>query len=235
MKKTLLFLLTAAIGVSLCAPAQTVTSVNAVGMVKITVPANGGLFLARYDFITDGQAEVSVTSLLGTEVPVGTTIYVWDRANQTYFLPAPRLSQNFLGQKSWTRTDLNVSLGDAFFIKNASGADEFEVVFSGEVPGEGNSNSEITLESVAGFMGFPFPVAVAWTSTQLSQSLPVGAVLYVWDPLTQAYTLPGPRKSQNFLGQILWTANPTILPGHGFWIASDVLPSVLEPKPYLWP
>lgn len=211
-----------------------VTSVNAVGMVSITVPADGGLFLARYDFVPEGGGAVPVTDLLGLDVPAGTTIFVWDRVNQNFVLPAPTLT-SFLGEKSWSRTDLTVLAGDAFFIKNASGAEAFNVTFSGEVPGESNSSSTISLTNVLGFIGYPFPVETNWEDTGLADQVPVGSTLFVWNPDAQSYDLPGPTKT-SFLGDVSWSGNPVIEVGHGFWVTtSDTPPTVNETKPYLWP
>jgi hypothetical protein len=106
---------------------------------------------------------------------------------------------------------------------------------SGEVPGASNSTETVQLDNLYGFMGYPFPVEVLWTNTQLADDLPVGAAMFVWDPLVQNY-LAVATKNQNFLGQISWSQNPTIKPGHGFWITTTgTLPPVIEVKPYLWP
>lgn len=218
---------------------DTVTSVNAVGMVRITVPGNGGLVLARYDFVDPNSQTVNLAENIGTAVPVGTVLYIWNRADQSWVSPAPVLGEDiFTGDRFWAGGSPIINSGDAFFIKSPVGSNDFDVVFSGEVPGTANNSDSITLNNVSGFIGYPFPVAVEWASTVIADELPTGSVLIRWNPISQQYVVPGPTKSLDiFTGETSWSANPVINPGEGFWISvsGSPPPSVSEIKPYVWP
>lgn len=227
------------LGVVMLAPvamSQEVLSANAVGYVKLSLPADGSLLLARHDFVNiDGSATV-LSDLLGLDLPDGTTVFKWDRAAQQYVLPAPTLSEDFAGVKSWSRTDIELERGDAFFIQNGPGAPVADVVLVGEVPGANNSSDTTVISPAEGFTGYPYPASIALEDTALADAVPVDTTVFIWNAEAQSYNLPGPTKSEDFAGNITWTGNPTINPGEGFWVdAGGANVEVTETKPYDWP
>lgn len=229
---------------------DTVTSVNAVGMVRLEVPAGGRFFLARLDFIPNETGTTTVSDLLGTELPSGTTVFVWDRDEQNWNLAAT-LSTNFLGETLWSNGQTPIALGDAFFIRSAVNTTEpTTIVISGEVPGANNlvfdENSDeyqAVMDNFYGFVGFPFPVEITpseFAQSNFALSLPVGATIFTWDTSLNSgdggYNLAA-TKSVNFLGETVWSQLPHIKPGHGFWLSFQSGPPPILPiaKPYQWP
>lgn len=229
---------------------DTVTSVNAVGMVRLEVPAGGRFFLARLDFIPNETGTTTVAELLGTSLPSGTTVFVWDREEQTWNLPAI-LSTNILGNTVWSNGSTSVSLGDAFFVRSSlTSVEPTQIVISGEVPGATNlvfdeSTDEYfaDMTNFYGFVGVPFPVEIPaseFANSAFAQSLPIGATIFTWNTALNngdgGYNLPA-IKSTNILGNVTWSNAPTIRPGHGFWLSFPGTPPPSFPiaRPYQWP
>ena len=210
-----------------------VYSQNAVGYVKITLPADGQFVLVRNDFMTLDGSPSTIASIIGEQVEGGTTVFKWDRANSQYVLPAATLV-DFLGTKTWNN-DQPVERGDALFIQNAAGAAEAEIYLLGEVPGANNGAETTLVADSFGFVGYPYPSAVNWEESEIANQAPVGSTLFQWDPATQGYVVPGPSKI-DFLGTISWSGSPTIQPGEAFFLDTQGgTPSATETKQYPWP
>ncbi len=259
MKKTLLFLLTAAIGVSLCAPAQTVTSVNAVGMVKRTVKANGLTFVG-INFEQSGTP--TVDAVIGNQLTGGTStsasdnIIAWDPSTlsyKTFWKVSGTGNPAFDGK--WfianTLTPANITLepGKGFWVLSRRMTPQ-EITLSGEVP-----SAPIVVDLVSGLsqIGFPYPVTMTLndpangiaaaanggTSTSASDNI------ILWDVDSQTYTTYWKVQGTGnpsfdgkwFLANTLTLSNASIEPGQGFWFHKKGLTNASwePPKPYLWP
>ena len=240
MKKVL----AVAVGVMMigtCGWAQTnVLSQNAVGYVKLTVPADpvgseASLLLARYDFVAIDGSPTTVEDVLGDQPAKNTVVWIWDRTAGEYILPAPSLTE-FLGTKTWNNGNEVIQPGDAFWIQNGDGEPATDIFLLGEVPGANNASETTDVVDATTFVGYPYPAAVDFDTTAIADVAGVGAVLFRWDPDTQGYVVPGPQKGE-FLGSTFWDpAGTMIQPGEGFYVSLvGAKQTAQEVKPYLWP
>jgi len=235
MKKTLV----AVLGMAMMAPmawAQTnVLSQNAVGYVKITVPGNGGLVLIRHDFENIDGSPSTIASIIGDQMADGTTVFKWDRSAGQYATGAVYTDLG-PGLQFWTN-DQPIERGDAMFVVNGAGAPATEVYLLGEVPGDNNGAATTPVANSYGFVGYPYPAAVDFDTTDIATQAPDGAVLFRWDPITQNYISPGPVKTDLGPGLVFWTpAGTVIAPGEAFFLdAGGATPSATETKTYAFP
>ncbi len=217
----LILAITSAAG--LTAHAETVNSANAVGMVKVTVPV-GTLRMLSIPFEVDEP--VNVTDLFGLSLPYGTTVFVWDSSSQGW--NSEVFQQGFLGQSDrWSpgTTVYNRTMGLFIQIPNDQSNDDYDIVFSGEVPGASNApTTELNFQS--GFfylVGFHYPVEVEINSVNFGLTPNYGDTVHIWDPTLSGgvggYT--SAVYQQGFLGQQdRWSENVVFSPGQGFFYES---------------
>jgi len=211
--------------------AQTnVLSQNAVGYVKVTVPANGGLALVRMDFNSIDGSPVTVSTAIGNQLPQSSVVHIWDAAANQYASPSSVLTRG-----GWVPNP-TLNRGTGFWLQNASAGPEAQVYLMGEVPSALNGGGTTTVNNIDGvdLIGLPYPVSVAWTSTALSVTLPQGSVLHRWDSVGQSYVSPSSVKTRGG-----WIPAPgNIQPGQAFWVdlaSNSGLFSWTVVKPYAWP
>jgi hypothetical protein len=233
MSKLVVALVLCGLLVAPVAFAQTnVLSQNAVGYVKITVPGNNGtkngLALVRHDFVNIDGSALEITEVLGDNWPNNTTLHIWDRANQEYKSTIALTVIPFvITQWSGTAT---LDVGDAFWIENFD-TNPAENYLLGEVPADASR----TIDPAVGYIGYPFPAAVEFTTTAIADAMPNNAALTTWNLTTQAYN---PSIAKTLIPFVLttWSGTAMIEPGEGFYIdTAGATPTVAEPKPYLWP
>jgi hypothetical protein len=120
--RTKTLLLTAAVGAAGVATSMAqVFSVNAVGYVNVTVK-KGLAMIANPLNATDNK----VSTLLGTSLPDGTTVYKFNAATSQYEV-------NGLNFGSWDLPNQTLAPGEGAFISNPGPAD-ITLTFVGEVP-----------------------------------------------------------------------------------------------------
>lgn len=235
MKKTLV----AVLGMAMLAPmawAQTnVISQNAVGYVKVTVPADGGLVLIRHDFESIDGSDITIASIIGDQMADGSTVFKWNRAAGAYETGA--VFTDLGGGFTFWSNDQPIERGDAMFVVNGAGAPETDVYLLGEVPGSNNGADTTDVPNSFGFVGYPYPVAVDFDTTDIATQAPDGATLFRWDAATQGYITPGPVKTDLGGGFVFWTPAGTIIqPGEAFFLdAMGATPSATETKLYAFP
>jgi len=167
--RTKLILTTAAFGVASLGALAQVYSVNAVGYINASVPANG-LALVANQLNTGGNTVAEV--LVG--VPEDTVVYPYTQAAGfgvvTYTFGAWEPATQVLGP------------GTGFFIKNPTAA-AITVTFVGEVP-----QGALTTQLAQGLnlVGSQVPQAGA-LSTALGFPAAENDAVYQWNPTTQAY------------------------------------------------
>lgn len=149
--RTKTLLLTAALSAAgmMCATAQTVFSVNAVGYVKKTVPP-GEFALVANPLNVTAEGGNSLANVL-PDVPLGTVVFEWNGAgfNEYTWTEIAGIG-SFWGGDGADSATLNT--GEGFYIRNNSDAD-LELVFVGEVP-QGTLNVPL----VSGFSLVSSPV-----------------------------------------------------------------------------
>lgn len=147
MKKTIA-LLTLAIAAWLPAQADEVTSVNAVGIVRVIVN-KGELSLLSLPFNTFDE-ETKVQDIFG-DLPNGTRVHFWIDNEWVTLLKS---------RGSWPANNINITRTMGLFVEIPNNAQElqYEIVFSGEVPSSFNAETTvIALDSGLTLSTFPYP------------------------------------------------------------------------------
>jgi len=234
MKKTLV----AVLGIAMLAPmtwAQTnVLSQNAVGYVKITVPGNGGLFLARYDFESIDGSPQAVSQVVGEGIPVGTRVHKWDRSTVPNGYTTSTFEFDlFAGGNKWN-PDQTIERGDVFWVQTAAGEAAEEIYLLGEVPGANNGSETTLLSPATAFLGFPYPANTTLGGSAVGTVAPEGTAFYSWTGA--AWSSANVKEFDLFAGEVKWTDPDVIIPpGAGFFIVAGADFDATEVKPYAWP
>jgi hypothetical protein len=197
--RTKLILTTAALGVAgtLGAVAQ-VYSVNAVGYINVTIPANQ--FVIAANQLNTGGNTIAQVIPSTTE---GTTIYKYGAAG--FEVP------NSFEFGEWGNPAQVLAPGDGFFAKNNS-ANPVTLTFVGEVPQGALSTA---LRNGLNLTASQVPQAGRLTA-DLGYSPAVGDVVYHWDSAAQGYKAPNGYE----FGE--WSAgDPQVAVGEGFFLAKN--------------
>jgi len=217
MKKALVALIAIVMVASLSFAQDEVKSVNVVGFNKVTIEA-GELALVTPPFESFGNA--TLEDLVGDQLPIGSSAFIWDRANQTY-IPAGRT------KAGWALTNV-IYRGDGFWLQNG-GTTASEVALMGEVPAEYNNSATTTVAQISGInaVGYAYPTDVVWTNTSLAQLSVTGDSLFIWDEVGQVYLPFGKTKGG-------WDTplGFTIPAGRAFWIKTSTTIDWTEVAPY---
>lgn len=222
------------VGSSAFAQTTGVLSRNAVGYVKVTIP-KGKLALIRNDFEDISGSGLAITNVIGDQVPVGSTILLWDYT----FNPAPKyipINKAAANRGGWGAGGTNrLVRGQSFFmqIPSSAASNEYQVYMMGEVPDKTTApTSTVGVITSLGMYGHPYPVSEYWTNTTLAKNAAVGDSLLLWNG--DAY-VPYNKAAANRGG---WGAatNVILAPGQGFWFqTSNASSNWTVPKPYTWP
>ena len=234
MKKLIIAALAAGlIGASAQAQTNQVLSRNAVGYVKVTAPSNS-LILVRNDFESLTGGSPAVSNLIGTQVPVGASLYIWDRSSQQY----RSSSLNTPARGGWGTFGTNqIKRGESFFLRIPSAAgisNQYEVYLMGEVPDSTTApTTTVTGVSGLGMWGHPYPVATQLTNIGVVAGAAVGDTIYLWSVSNQNYA----SFSRNTPARGGWggATNVVLNPGEGFWLRSSITQNWSTIKPYTWP
>ena len=218
MKKTWIAILTLALtgAASSLAQAETVTSVNAVGMVRISVNS-GQLTIVNFPFSTDGDTDYSVSELFDN-LPNGTRVHFW--IDQSWVTESK-------GRGGWSPNTTPITRATAMFIDVPSDEPEptYEVIFSGVVPGSNEMTSVLPIESGLNLISFPYPTAVSILEAGFTPGN--GDAVHFWTGTSWA--------TESF-GRGSWSPGTTVIqPGQGFFYASGGNYVWESNKPYLWP
>jgi hypothetical protein len=259
MKKALIPLMVLALsGAAIHAQeSQSVTSVNAVGMVNVEIPASGLAFVGL-SFLTSGTTLDAVIGdqLNGGMSPVASdNIFVWDPVQLRYrnFWKAEGLGESLDGRWYITGTitpaDIELQPGSGFWVQNRSSEVQI-LTLSGEVPSDSiNVNIYPNLTQIT----FPFPVEMDLNDPNFSlteiatggQSTGASDTIIVWNQETQSYrtfwladNLSPSLDGQWYILNSITPADVILQPGQGFWVNfrnSTQLQEWVATKPYLWP
>jgi len=199
--RTKTLLLTAALSAAGLATsmAQTVYSVNAVGYVNLVLPVGFSIISNPLNNTGSGN---NVTNLFAGGAD-GMTVYKYNGTFKTTSFDA-------LGG-TWSDNTITLVPGEAVFVKVPTGG-KFTNTFVGEV--------------MSGSLTNPIPVGFSLRSSQVPQAGKLqtdlgyvpsdGDSVYQFDSTTQKYK---PTASYDGLGGV-WSAEPNIAVGEGFWIKS---------------
>ena len=228
MKKVTAILLGALI-VSSAALAQTnqVLSKNAVGYIKISLPASNRLALVSNPFVPLGASDNLITNLFAP-IANNTTISIWNENTLVY----DNYSRNNRG--SWVGTGVTTARfnrADAAFIRSSATGTIF---FMGEVPDATTAptSTQTRINGITMF-GYPYPVEVLVTNSPVGLNLPNGGSISLWNSASNSYEVV----SKNTRGSWVGAVGKTIAPGAGMVVRVTNNPSavITTTKPYTWP
>lgn len=230
MKKKLLIVTSVALVTFVVAAlAQEVLSQNAVGYIKKTVPAAGGMTVISHPLESLETANLIFTNTsVAAEMPRGSIVYFWGGLSWE-----PGTKSTKTGVWGGSAVGKTVEPGEAFFLKTpATQLVDVVVTIAGEVPDSPTLQRLITGLSNLTIAGNPYPVDVVFTNTSLASNLARGAVAYfwtgtAWDPATKS------TKTGAWGGAAV---GKTVTAGEGFFVRnpSNNLTWVVD-KPYSWP
>jgi hypothetical protein len=216
--RTKTLLLTAALVAATSASALAqVYSVNAVGYVNLTIPANGLSIIAN--------PLNGTNNLLNTILPLpdgsdGVTVFRYDPATQMYLDSLTFLTG--LGWLSASDPTPTVAPGEGFWIQNVLPT-PLNITFVGEVP-QGHQVNPIAGNNSLSLRSSIVPQALRLGDTATTNTLlfPAddGDTVFVWDTTVQNY-----KDSYTYLTGLGWLsasdpdpAGPLLQVAQGFWI-----------------
>ncbi len=180
--------------------AQTVYSVNVVGYVNTTVPANGYTLIANPLNATNNNLNTVMPD--GSGVVDGATVVRWDATAQGFAAETP----TFFAGLGWL-PDATLAPGEGFFLFN-SAASPFTVTFVGEVLTGSLTNS---LSANYSLVANKVPQAIGLTAAGVPAA--DGDIVLQWDPATQNY-----KEGNQFFEGVGWLpAEPIPGVGEGFF------------------
>ena len=193
--------------------AQTVTSANMVGYTKVSA-VGGELALVALNFGDDES--MLVTELIGDQLPSGSALYVWNKSSQAYD------TINKAARGGWPASAA-ITSGQGFWIQ-AAGLASNEVILSGEVLlSETNS---VVLPVGLTATGYYYPVETPWLDTGLSEALPTGSALYLWNGTGYDIHNKAARGGWSTAGSAV------VGPAQGFWVESPTSVNWDEERPF---
>ncbi len=249
------------------AQAQTtqVLSRNAVGYVKVIIPASNKFNMVTANFFAIGQTNMTFTQLFGVGQLRATNlstrcdvVYTWDRVGQIYQRYAQWTNGLFYFVTNFGsgRTPVNpiVAPGQALWVQSPSGVfggTSNDLYFMGEVPSVANFTNLFNPEPWSGtppffFVANPYPTAVNVNDLINTNDGAVASTLstradklYMWDMAGQRYIILALKAVTNkwFLSTNFNAAAPTFVlePGQGCWYQARTNFNWRESRPYTWP
>ena len=226
MKKILLAsALVLAIAVS-AAVAQEVLSQNAVGYIKVNLPANKFVSVAQ-PLNNMGKAENKFgETSIAQEMPVGSYVYFWDTTIQGW-----SGGVKAGGTKGWQAGDSNrvIAAGEGFFLKSPV---DTEVTITGEVPDEPSLARTIPGNNAFGALANPYPVDFKFGESDTAKNASVGSYVYFWDMNIQGWSGGG----KGGKGWQAAQSNYVVSAGEGFFLKEkETVTTITTQKPYTWP
>lgn len=224
MKKILLAsALVLAIAVS-AAVAQEVLSQNAVGYIKVNLPA--GKFVSVAQPLNNmGKAENKFgETSIAQELPQGSTVFFWSPEGQGW-------SGGGKSAKGWAPGQSNkvIAAGEGFFIKSPQ---DGEVTITGEVPDEPSLDRVIPGNKAFGSLANPYPVDFKFGESDVAKNASQGSTVFFWSIDGQGWSGGGKSAKGWAPGQ----SNRVVAAGEGFFLKeAEGVTTVTTKKPYTWP
>lgn len=223
MKRAVLAMLVVCAALAVVFAQSEIRSENAVGYVKVTFEKNS-YKLVNMGFDSIDGSDLKIEDVFGDQLPSSTSLSIWDRNSQTY----SNYIYNTFAQ--WGPRDdqytITKGLGVFVLVPGTAPSNQYTVYLMGEVPDNAGETNDV-MQGYTG-TGYPYPVQIAFTNTQIAQSLPANSVVHFWDDTWISYT------KNAFQG---WQTDRMLSPGEGFFI-EKFDPGTMqysEIKPYTWP
>lgn len=157
-----------------------VYSVNTIGVIKYTIPAEGKLACISMplDPPPDATSNVWSNCTLAEQLPRGSAVYFWDSENQQWLTCAK-------GGLGWTAALRNRELhpGEAIFVRQATTAtDDLVVSMVGELNPDDTTTINLTGSGNLDVKGLSaYPISTTFTNTVFADALSRNSAVYFWD------------------------------------------------------
>jgi hypothetical protein len=224
--RTKTLLLTAALSAAgLATSMAQVYSVNAVGYVNQTIPANGWSILG---VPLNGTNNSLNTTLALPDTAEGCNVFRFDPTTQSYRDAATWIAG--LGWLSASDPDPTVNPGEGFFFQNTTGV-ALNHTFVGEVP-SGTLNNPVVGGNQWSILSSIVPKNLRLGDLDPSTGGPTtlefpadeGDTVYIFDPATQQY-----KDAYTYVATLGWLSasdpdldGPLVAPGTGFFVQKTV-------------
>jgi hypothetical protein len=188
MKKALLAVISAGVVASMASLAfaddDAAYSANAVGVVKYTIPARGGMTCVSLPLNPMNQegAWYWPDTSVAKNLPGGSIAYFWNPQTAGWDFSTKGLRDGQWAELNNTNL-MMIAAGQAFFLRGPSSKTTNIVVsLLGELPTEGTLPVDVTGANNLDMRGISmYPVEVVFTNTAYAQQLPGGSMVYFWD------------------------------------------------------
>lgn len=204
-----------------------VLSRNAVGYQRVSVPASNRIELVRLDF-SPLQSSITVSNMLGNQLPDGARIYLWNKSIQGYNI----LTKN---RGAWPQGTTIVGRSQAFFLSGPTnfGNTNYPVYLLGEVPDKFTAPTTTVSGLGPGldFTGYGYPVTMPWSNVALLGVMSNGSRIALWNTQIQGYDIYTKNRGTWPSGLL----TNFLRAGQGFWTQTTQSMPWVESKPYTWP
>jgi len=196
-----------------------VNSVNAMGYVALTLKT-GDLFLATSAFF--GMSDVTNTAevMLGTDtnaIPVGVRLWSWDNVHSKYAVEelASTKAKGVYWARSTNALDYAPGLGFWIQMPTSGPTNTFRLTLKGEVPSALTSpNSTVPIMPGVNMFGYPYPIDVLWTNTDLAKNAVTSNRLWTWTGKTYSVNEYSYTKAK---GQYWTDPSQQLMVGKAYW------------------
>lgn len=163
-----------------------VYSVNTIGVIKYTIPAEGKLACISMplDPPPDATANIWTNCTISQQLPSGSAVYFWDSDNQKWLTCA----KSALG---WTPAYRNRELhpGEAIFVRQATSATaDLVISMVGELSPDETTTINLTGSGNLDVKGLSaYPISTTFTNTVFADALSRNSAVYFWDVENQKW------------------------------------------------
>lgn len=207
-----------------------VYSQNAVGYVKVEVPASG-FKLVSTPFVNLDGSEQTIDDIFGDSIPDSSTVFIWSVATQTYEV------YTFIDGLGWVDNlaneagDTVVARGDGVWFQNPESAAQ-ELFIMGEVPGQALDEEDISIPAAFRLFSFAFPAEMNIEDTDL---VPADSdTIYEWLD-SQAYAVYTYIDGLGWVDNLANEVDIILQPGRAYWYQSGTSQTWTQSRPYTWP
>ncbi len=226
MRKLSVFAAAMMVAVGVFAATNDVTSVNAVGFVKTTVPDGGWALISVPFEDIDGSGTMTISDIVPKASNLSKAwIYrngAW-MSSDTYYDAMPGW---YPGTNEFIRSD-------AIFINAPVGGGDIDINANGEVPGDYAPTSTVVVADGWTLMGYPYPADITLEASDLANKASNLDKIWhwnqssgMWESIATYYdAMPG-----------WYPTNVTLRAGEGYFYNSTGGGfDWTETKPYVWP
>jgi len=212
-----------------------VLSKNAVGFVKITIPAKQYEALSiPFNDSVDTEGIAWTNTAIAKDAVNGSTVYFWNGETQNWDF-GTLTKNNTRTQWAVKVRSRKIKPGEMFLYKPAT---EQTVTISGEVPEEKTLDVAINAGKIYSAIGNPYPCDIEWTNTPVAEAANNGDTVYFWNVETQNWDFGTLTKNNTRTQWAVKVRSKVLEPGHGVFFkaaGSAEAKAVTFDRPYKWP